>query len=330
MSVEASRTVWEHSTQKGEALLVLLAIADQADTTGRNAYPSAEKLARKARIHRQSVWRIIERLKAAGELAIDRKGGGRGRSNHYRITLPMGEKNSHLAYTVETLDSQNSHPAETIWPDNSHSAETVTIAENSHPESKTVTLDPQNSHPGYTGSILDPSIRSIRKRSKRTAEDPNASFWDMKPASPEGTANAVQTHARIKSKKKLNAIPSGVQALSPSISQGSSQRSDSHADNQALNVWIKQTLLSAYPRHRLSNVAGAYRFLRQNQPDQAAREAIMARLDKWRSCDEWTRDGGQYVPDIAKFLSALKYQGDPPDYRPSVTESRPSKERIWH
>jgi len=117
MSVEALQAVWEHSEQRGEARLVLLAIANFANGEGL-AWPGAEKLANMTRLSRQSVWRIIRRVLDSGELALDRRGGGRGMSNSYRITLLDIQENSHFpilfpmrlfrSKTV-TLDPRNSH-----------------------------------------------------------------------------------------------------------------------------------------------------------------------------------------------------------------------------
>src|SRR6516164_1882572 len=95
MSIEALQAVLEHSEQRTEARLVLLAIANFANADG-IARPSAVRLAHMARIRRQSVWRIIKRLLNSGELTLDRRGGGRRVSNHYRITLLGIPENSHL------------------------------------------------------------------------------------------------------------------------------------------------------------------------------------------------------------------------------------------
>ena len=76
-------SVWKHSTASGGSLLVLLAIADFADDNG-VAWPAVDTLAIKARLTRRQVLRIIRSLEARGELEV-RRGGGRGRVNHYRV-----------------------------------------------------------------------------------------------------------------------------------------------------------------------------------------------------------------------------------------------------
>jgi hypothetical protein len=151
MSIEAIRAVWEHSNQRGEALLVLQAMADFADVQG-IAWPSAETLAKKSRLSRQSTWNIIKRLKASGEIVLEQQGGGRGRmgatgrqpgvSNRYRITLLDRQSKSHFTSTVGNL---------TVGKSNSHFGTT-----NSHfgREQQSLCMDGI-----YYRSIIDPSLK---------------------------------------------------------------------------------------------------------------------------------------------------------------------------
>lgn len=84
MSVYVFSKVWRISKQKGNPFLLLLALADIADETGR-AGASIEFLARKLRISERQVYRLISRLAADGELKVQ-KGGGRGKTNIYRVS----------------------------------------------------------------------------------------------------------------------------------------------------------------------------------------------------------------------------------------------------
>lgn len=78
-------SVWERSIQSGSALLLLLAIADFADDDG-FAFPSVARLAKKVRLTERQTWSLIGKLKADGELAVG-VGGGRGRTNRYRVCI---------------------------------------------------------------------------------------------------------------------------------------------------------------------------------------------------------------------------------------------------
>jgi len=86
MSVRVSNYVWRHSKQKGAALLLLLAIADQADDDGRNAWPSVATLAKKIRMTSRSVQLLTERLVAGGELRVE-EGGGKHGTHRYSVVL---------------------------------------------------------------------------------------------------------------------------------------------------------------------------------------------------------------------------------------------------
>lgn len=89
MSQKLSSLVWENSQHKGTELLVLLAIADNADTATCQAYPSIGYLAGKARLSKRAIQYAIRALIESGELEIVEPGGwnreGTGRSNLYRI-----------------------------------------------------------------------------------------------------------------------------------------------------------------------------------------------------------------------------------------------------
>jgi MarR-like DNA-binding transcriptional regulator SgrR of sgrS sRNA len=84
VSIEAVRWVLERSKTKGAQRLILLVIAEHADSTG-IAWPSVETIARLANCSERFVKRTIKKLDS-GELVLER-GGGRGRSNRYRIPL---------------------------------------------------------------------------------------------------------------------------------------------------------------------------------------------------------------------------------------------------
>jgi len=64
--------VWEQSTQKGSYLLLLLAIADNADDDG-FAWPGMRYLAHKTRMSKRHVRRMLRVLEAAGELYINQR-----------------------------------------------------------------------------------------------------------------------------------------------------------------------------------------------------------------------------------------------------------------
>jgi MarR-like DNA-binding transcriptional regulator SgrR of sgrS sRNA len=94
VSIEAVRHVLENSKTKGAQRLILVVIAEHADKNGL-AWPSVQTIARLANCSERFVHTTIAKLKS-GELIIER-GGGRGRSNRYRI--PLEKVNSGSAIT---------------------------------------------------------------------------------------------------------------------------------------------------------------------------------------------------------------------------------------
>lgn len=86
MSVKVSSLVWEHSKQEGSALLVLLALADNANEDTFEAWPSVETIAKKARIKPRQVQNILAKLQEDGELEVKYKKGPH-KTNLYHILI---------------------------------------------------------------------------------------------------------------------------------------------------------------------------------------------------------------------------------------------------
>src|SRR5690349_12504074 len=88
MSISCMMHVWWNSPSEGNARLVLLAIADEADDEGRNAFPTVRRIAQKVNCHTATVLRAIIQLEKSCELEIirpERKAKGRG--NKYRVLM---------------------------------------------------------------------------------------------------------------------------------------------------------------------------------------------------------------------------------------------------
>lgn len=89
MSIKVMTWVWDHSPAAGTDLLMLLAIADQANDAGRDAWPSIKTLAQRTRLDQRTVRRVLKRLADAGHVVIQ-PGGGR-RSNNYEIPMTSAD-----------------------------------------------------------------------------------------------------------------------------------------------------------------------------------------------------------------------------------------------
>lgn len=86
MSIRVMSWVWEQSAAEGLDRLVLLAIADNADDRGGNAWPSVETLRLKAKVSERTVQRAIRRLVALGELQVESR-AGMNRVNIYCVVM---------------------------------------------------------------------------------------------------------------------------------------------------------------------------------------------------------------------------------------------------
>lgn len=100
MSVRVMSQIWEHAPVESGELLVLLAIADHCDDQGRNAWPSVETLARKARLSTRRVQQILRSLENRSLIHIEENRGGTldtpsdRRPNRYTIMLDVLTSNS--------------------------------------------------------------------------------------------------------------------------------------------------------------------------------------------------------------------------------------------
>lgn len=88
MSNRVLNWVFEESPATGNDRLVLIAIADEADDDGTNAFPSVDRIARKARVPKRTTLRCLQRLEEAGELVVTRpEKRGRGHFNTYAVVM---------------------------------------------------------------------------------------------------------------------------------------------------------------------------------------------------------------------------------------------------
>ena len=98
MSISIMSMVWAHSKSTGSARLVLLAIADFSDDSGR-AYPSVSTLAKKAAISERTAQYCIRELVTLGELSVGENDGPRG-CNVYRVQKMQGAENAPVQDTA--------------------------------------------------------------------------------------------------------------------------------------------------------------------------------------------------------------------------------------
>ena len=90
MSLVASQLVWNCSQQQGNALLVMLALADRANDE-LTCWPGVDDIARRCRLKRRAVQQILADIERSGELSREfRRGTGLLATTVYRLRVsPM-------------------------------------------------------------------------------------------------------------------------------------------------------------------------------------------------------------------------------------------------
>lgn len=138
MSIEATRAVWQHSQAVGSARLVILCIADHLNTDG-IAWPSITTIADETKVSERQVTRAIATLVDDGELVIEEKGNGRGRSTIYSISLSMATGKDDNMATFEAKEKGD------------------TVSEKGDISSKRVTFDTEKDDTMSPQSLREPS-----------------------------------------------------------------------------------------------------------------------------------------------------------------------------
>lgn len=88
MSIKRSNAVWEHSKQSGNALILLLKLADNAADDG-YCWPGIEHLAEKSRMSKRTVIRLTKKLETDGELFVVRN---RRHGNKYIVRVGLSDE----------------------------------------------------------------------------------------------------------------------------------------------------------------------------------------------------------------------------------------------
>jgi hypothetical protein len=146
VAISVMAWVWDHSRSRHAARLVLLAIADNANSDGGQAWPSTAELMRKAGLGERTVQAAITELVKLGELEVGYNTGPKG-CNRYRVIMRT---------PAESAPPQNLHPAESAPPQNPAPT-------------------PAESAPG---TVHEPSKNSSAKSSTRPRHDRNAGRHD--------------------------------------------------------------------------------------------------------------------------------------------------------
>lgn len=97
-------------------------------------------------------------------------------------------------------------------------------------------------------------------------------------------------------------------------------RSGERAADSERKAWFDR-ILSAYPVHRQGNTGEAWAAFESFVPDGQEQAALDA-LDKWKKSEQWTDDGGRFVPGLSKWLVQGLWKCPPETELPSGNGQR--------
>lgn len=120
MSIKVTNWVWARSKSRNGARLVMLAIADRADDNGL-AWPSIDDIAQRTQLSPRAVQKGIANLVEIGEIDVE-SGGGRHRSNRYRITPKPGTSDGVTDDKPRTSDGVSTEETPNFAPETPNSA----------------------------------------------------------------------------------------------------------------------------------------------------------------------------------------------------------------
>lgn len=151
MSVYVSAWCWRHSKAGGSDRLVLLAIADQADDDGLNAWPSYATIAERCLISERTAQRCVQKLEEMGELAVERRAGpAREGATHQRANVY-----SFPAYRLFAAQEKRRHS------DTSSENKEVTRRARRGDKSRQRGDTAVSADPSFDPSVSDPSKPSV-------------------------------------------------------------------------------------------------------------------------------------------------------------------------
>src|SRR5919202_261873 len=87
MATKITTEVWQYSQAKGSALLLLLALADFADSDHGQCWPAVKRLAFLIRMSERNTQYLLRKLAADGHIAIHLRASPR-KTNLYRVLRP--------------------------------------------------------------------------------------------------------------------------------------------------------------------------------------------------------------------------------------------------
>lgn len=171
-------------------------------------------------------------------------------------------------------------------------------------------------HPTKNGFLTNPRLQKEREKQEK---------WKEK--SREGGLKSAKTRELKRSKggstKRQPHTPTVVQP------NGNSSSSSSSSNNTPISPTVPELIWSIAPntgKSRSSQYRVEQEWSKIPQKERPDEETILSALKAWISSDDWTRENGQFVPGIHRWVKDRKWECPPP---PSQIAIRQTQKRLF-
>ena len=175
MAINVIEWVWNHSRSKHDSRLVLLAIADNASSNGKEAWASVKEIMRKANCGERSVRTAIGTLETMGELIVHRNAGPGG-VNRYEVVMNLYDGGEHAPITEGDAPA-GSEGAESAPMRDQHPGGFSTPADSAPPRAD----DPFGQASGPCGAESAPGAGSAPQQDQHPAPAESADVTVLEP-----------------------------------------------------------------------------------------------------------------------------------------------------
>lgn len=160
---------------------------------------------------------------------------------------------------------------------------------------------------------------------EKFAKDDDGNYYNLRLNDEISKRNAY-SESRRNNRKASNAKPVRLKKHMSNICKSY----DEHMENENINeneiiIRDKQVITelfnqfySKYPKKIAKQEA--VKSFGKIELSKALFATIMASLEKWKAADDWTKDGGQFVPYPATWLNGKRWEDEPPKAK---TQSKP-------
>jgi len=164
----------------------------------------------------------------------------------------------------------------------------------------------------YAGKLIDRREANARRNREARARANTKKEKGDAPKASRDTPKDIQQehHERITSASRDGAtvpnltIPNHT-SIPPIVPQGTATRSQKAAmDAMFDDFW------AAYPK-KVAKATAKSAFLK-HKPTLELVEKMIAGIEKYKKTDQWTRDGGQYIPHAATWLNQKRWEDEIP------------------